>query len=228
MNNENNLNDILQRLNSIEKKNKMLRLTNYLLLLLLVTSTFIGWQSLSQYFQILETESIVFKDKKGAVLATLGINEKQKSFEFKILNPIDKKPQMNLTQNGIFFSSGNKESNFGFSGLAITSRDAANIEQSIFAPGSILLSKSKSDDTSRIAFSASNNIIWFGEYQKGSSKFQPTSYEIFDKKGNIRTVIGTTMTKDAKGKAVTHPESSIWLFDDKGRSVFSAPIIGKQ
>jgi len=49
------------------------------------------------------------------------------------------------------------------------------------------------------------------------------SFLLWDKKGNLRTVLGTTDTKDRYGRNITHPESSIFLFNENGNSVFSAP-----
>lgn len=57
----------------------------------------------------------------------------------------------------------------------------------------------------------------FGIY-KGNSSFQ-----LIDRNGILRTAIGTTTTKNSKGQTITHPESSIFLFDENGYSIFNAP-----
>jgi hypothetical protein len=51
--------------------------------------------------------------------------------------------------------------------------------------------------------------MYLGDYGK------PTM-SLYDGSGHIRSVFGCTSTKNDKGKAVNHPESSIWLFNEYG------------
>ena len=47
--------------------------------------------------------------------------------------------------------------------------------------------------------------------------------QLFDNYGKTRTIIGGTQTQNKYGQSVNHSESSIWLFNGEGNSLFSAP-----
>ena len=46
---------------------------------------------------------------------------------------------------------------------------------------------------------------------------------LFDEKGKGRTTLGVNQTVTPDGKTITYPESSLLLFDEKGKRIWSAP-----
>lgn len=49
------------------------------------------------------------------------------------------------------------------------------------------------------------------------------AFELYDGNGNKRTVIGCTSTINSSKQSVSHPESSIWLFNEYGNSIWTNP-----
>ncbi len=60
-------------------------------------------------------------------------------------------------------------------------------------------------------------------YRSILDKTGQPSVSLFDGNGKLRTIIGTTTTTDRYGRTNYSPESSIWLFNDSGNSIFHAP-----
>jgi hypothetical protein len=60
-------------------------------------------------------------------------------------------------------------------------------------------------------------------YRSILDKTGQPSVSLFDGNGKLRTNIGTTTTTDRYGRTNYSPESSIWLFNDSGNSIFHAP-----
>lgn len=75
-----------------------------------------------------------------------------------------------------------------------------------------------------------NNNPYIGLYDKSGTirsylsinQNNTTYFKLFDKNGNLRTAIGGASTTNNRGTTY-HPESSIWLFNENGNSIWSAP-----
>lgn len=71
---------IEKRLEKLERSNKKLRFVNFLMLAIIFSGGLIGWQVTTQYFQTIETEKLVLKDKNGNIRATLNVDENNSTY----------------------------------------------------------------------------------------------------------------------------------------------------
>lgn len=75
--------EMIQRLNNLEKKNNFLRRMNYILIFIVVLIPILGFQISTQFFKVIETEKLILKDKKGKERAVLFMDGDVVKFRLK-------------------------------------------------------------------------------------------------------------------------------------------------
>lgn len=164
MNTEPNLENIITRLNQLEKKNKRLRFLNFAIFLVFASTVIIGWQSTSQFFKVIETEKLIIKSPN---------NEKNTSLTYNYAKPVDayffemKTDGLKLGEGFINFKNTIQESKIIIDGHSIwlhtkNNRIFLNPDYSQFYNGEKLsLQISPQFDRSRIEIFSKNGKVVF-------------------------------------------------------------------
>ena len=227
--------DIYRRLELLESKNRRFKITFYLMITLILSMGFIGFQLKTAIPKVIEAEKFVVRDPESGVLGYFGFDRyDDPRAEREVTDMVLK---MNL---GKILITDNGKS-LDMSPYAVTLGNKTEKSDKFISlfnnPNPGLIIENKKDSLTSEVLSLQANKFMLGIQQKltASSKnqkimpyitiskeldFKP-SVTLFDENGNMRAVLGSSIIKTKAGQIIKHPESTLILFDDKGNVTFT-------
>jgi hypothetical protein len=229
------INDINRRLDKLESKNRRFKITFYLMITLILSMGFIGFQMKTAIPKVIEAEKFVVRDPESGVLGYFGFDRyEDPRAEREVTDMVLK---MNL---GKILITDNGKS-LEMSPYAVTLGNKTEKSDKFISlfnnPNPGLMIENKKDSLTSEVLSLQANKFMLGIQQKltVNSKNQKTmpyitiskeldfkpSVTLFDENGNMRAVLGSAIIRTKGGQIVKHPESTLILFDDKGNVTFT-------
>lgn len=285
-----NLDSLNERLNKLEKSNRMFKNLVILMSVVLIVIPLVGWQVTTQYFKVIETEKLVLKDSNGRERAVLLMDGDNPKLRFKDNNDnillstgiIDSTPYLRLFRDDrALINLEIQNSNLPLIALNRFNQEKTEIvEFQYLRPGGIIISKDDGTitlgtryvysgdielsvtQTNQLIFEDKNDVeilslgfydedntphlkmkdksntlrnlivadglFIFDQYGKNRinlmlNEYSSPTLHLLDNNERNRTVIGSTQIKYNDGSIKTTAESSIWLFDQNGSGLFTAP-----
>ncbi len=227
--------DINRRLELLESKNRRFKITFYLMITVMVSLGFIGFQLKTAIPKVIEAEKFVVRDPESGVLGYFGFDRyDDPRAEREVTDMVLK---MNL---GKILITDNGKS-LDMSPYAVTLGNKTEKSDKFITlfnnpnPGLIIESKKDSLTSEVLSFQANKFMLGMQQKLTPNSKNQKTmpyitiskeldfkpSVTLYDENGNMRAVLGSSIIKTKGGQIVKHPESTLILFDDKGNVTFT-------
>ena len=230
-----NINEIMSRIEKLEKKNRNMRLFNFLLVLVIAGLGLIAFQAKPELPRIIEAEKFIVKDPEMGVLGYFGYSKHDdKKTETTVT-------EVALTMNGgvINISRGSQNVNMDASRLIYTDKSQPNhkiIELVNSSSPYLELATFRKDGRSDNVNLSPAKLFLYKKTPKnenlsgmipavtlGRGENINAGLNIFDTNGRLRAVIGSTIGKDSEGVNIASPESNIVLYDSTGKPIYKQP-----